>query len=189
MEHVYVVRDASKCHMGTLKIGRTLCNLDRMHGYPKGSEVLLMVRCHGSAIVERRILETLRRITTPIKSYGNEYFQGSEEVIMSVVWRYARDSTTELRKFSQLEDIGITCILEFGPTAHVKRYGEWHVTRNLREFLYKTFVASHPDVRVRGINIELCLACPAYRRLRERTYLDKDTWFPAETGHYRKLPG
>ena len=74
-----------------------------MGGYPKGSEVMLVVGCGKALEVERECLEALRRFvvaqpqttqpqtTQPLrlkerKDIGREYFEGSLSVLIPIIW-------------------------------------------------------------------------------------------------------
>lgn len=78
--HIYLLqtRESIKNHENIYKIGRTSQDgLKRFQAYPKGSELILHMRCFDPVTTEKHIITVFDKHFIKVKSYGNEYYQGN----------------------------------------------------------------------------------------------------------------
>ena len=81
-EYVYLLKDrtAVRSNEEVYKIGKTKqSNLNRFKSYPKGINLLLMVKCADCTLVEKKIMHLFKEKYIHNKDYGNEYFEGNPE--------------------------------------------------------------------------------------------------------------
>jgi len=78
--YIYLLREREfiKCNENVYKIGKTKKeHLKRFNQYPKGSELLVQIRCIDSSISEQRLLNIFRKKYISRKDIGNKYFEGN----------------------------------------------------------------------------------------------------------------
>lgn len=81
-EYVYLLKDrtAVRSNEEVYKIGKTKqSNLNRFKSYPKGINLLLMIKCVDCSLVEKKIMHLFKEKYIHNKDYGNEYFEGNPE--------------------------------------------------------------------------------------------------------------
>lgn len=81
-EYVYLLKDrtAVRSKEEVYKIGKTKqSNLNRFKSYPKGINLLLLIKCVDCSLVEKKIMKLFKEKYIHNKDYGNEYFEGNPE--------------------------------------------------------------------------------------------------------------
>ena len=81
-EYVYLLKDrtAVRSNEEVYKIGKTKqSNLNRFKSYPKGINLLLLIKCVDCSLVEKKIMKLIKEKYIHNKDYGNEYFEGNPE--------------------------------------------------------------------------------------------------------------
>lgn len=81
-EYVYLLKDrtAVRSNEEVYKIGKTKqSNLNRFKSYPKGINLLLLIKCADCTLVEKKIMYLFKEKYIHNKDYGNEYFEGNPE--------------------------------------------------------------------------------------------------------------
>lgn len=78
--YIYLLqtRESIKNHENIYKIGRTSQDgLKRFQAYPKGSELILHMRCFDPVTTEKHIISIFDKHFIKVELYGNEYYQGN----------------------------------------------------------------------------------------------------------------
>jgi len=79
MEYIYLLqeREFIKTNEPIYKIGKTKQdNLKRLNNYPKGSSLIIQIKCNDCNKYERIILNRFKEKFIQKKEIGNEYFMG-----------------------------------------------------------------------------------------------------------------
>ncbi len=88
-EYVYLLKDrtAVKSNEEVYKIGKTKqINLNRFKTYPKGINLLLLIKCTDCSIIEKKIMFLFKQKYIHNRDYGNEYFEGNpDEMIADII--------------------------------------------------------------------------------------------------------
>ena len=88
-EYVYLLQDrtAVKSNEEVYKIGKTKQeNLNRFKSYPKGINILLLIKCTNCDLVEKKIMYLFKQKYIHNRNYGNEYFEGNpEEMVTDII--------------------------------------------------------------------------------------------------------
>lgn len=89
-DYMYLVRTRESMRLGenVYKIGKTGRGLERMRGYPKGSELLLMFQVPDCDRAERDLLAVFRRIFRARTDHGAEYFEGPPLAMLARICDY-----------------------------------------------------------------------------------------------------
>lgn len=99
-ESIYLLREREFVNMGApvYKIGRSINWLNRMHAYPKGSEVYLMIPVDNSVWYERQLLqifeERFERATVNndgVHNIGDEYFVGNLDEMVYIITTFIQN--------------------------------------------------------------------------------------------------
>lgn len=83
-EYIYLLKDrtAVKSNEDVYKIGKTKqSNLNRFKSYPKGINLLLLIKCINCSAVEKKIMNLFKEKYIHNRDYGNEYFEGNPETM------------------------------------------------------------------------------------------------------------
>jgi len=81
--YLLIEREFIRLKEQVFKIGRTKQeNNKRFNSYPKGSELLLQVKCPNCVIVESHLIQMFKIKYTQCKQYGTEYFEGDPEAMI-----------------------------------------------------------------------------------------------------------
>ena len=88
--YFYILREREFLRSGeqTWKIGKTGQNppYKRFEGYPKGSEILLLLQVPNKDIFERKVIEVFKNKYQRMVEYGNEYYRGDiDDMIKDVI--------------------------------------------------------------------------------------------------------
>ncbi len=88
MSYVYLIktRESIKLNEPIYKIGRTSQNgLLRLNQYPKGSELLLHIKCPNCNELEKIISNEFKKKFAQYLDYGTEYFEGDCEQMIDII--------------------------------------------------------------------------------------------------------
>ena len=91
MEGAYLIhtRECFRLNEEIYKIGRSH-DLDTcVRQYDKGSKILCLISCENSIQFKRDLSVLFKTHFTQIKDYGNDYFEGSKELMMKMMYEYA----------------------------------------------------------------------------------------------------
>ena len=93
MEGVYLVqtRECFKLKEEIYKIGRSHNIDNRVKQYAKGSKILSLISCENSIQCEKELLALFKIHFIQSKEYGSEYFEGSKELMMKMMYDYASE--------------------------------------------------------------------------------------------------
>ena len=78
-EYIYLLqeREFKKSGEKVYKIGRTSKdNLTRFNQYPKGSELIIQVKCMNSREMEKRLIKKFNDKYIKRRDIGNKYYEG-----------------------------------------------------------------------------------------------------------------
>lgn len=82
IEYIYLLKDrtAIKGNEEVYKIGKTKqANLKRFNSYPKGYNLILLLKCTDCSLIEKKIIQLFKKKYIQNKEYGNEYFIGNPD--------------------------------------------------------------------------------------------------------------
>ena len=87
---LYLLREREFVRMNeeTYKVGRTTNFANRMGQYPKGSEIIFVVRTPNHTEKEKELLQIFREKFRQIKDYGSEYFNGDVSEMQRVIYQH-----------------------------------------------------------------------------------------------------
>ena len=88
MSYVYLIktRESIKLNEPIYKIGRTSqIGLSRLNQYPKGSELLLHIKCPNCKELEKKISNEFKKKFVQYSHYGTEYFEGDCEQMIDMI--------------------------------------------------------------------------------------------------------
>ncbi len=88
MSYIYLIktRESIKLNEPIYKIGRTSqIGLSRLNQYPKGSELLLHIKCPNCNELEKIISNEFKKKFTQHLDYGIEYFEGDCEQMIDII--------------------------------------------------------------------------------------------------------
>ena len=88
--YFYILKEREFVRSGeqTWKIGKTGQNppCKRFDGYPKGSEIMLLLKVPNKDIFERKVIEVFKNKYHRMVEYGNEYYRGDiDDMIKDVI--------------------------------------------------------------------------------------------------------
>jgi len=91
MEGVYLIhtRECFKLKEEIYKIGRSHNIDNRVKQYAKGSKILSLISCENSIQCEKELIALFKIHFMQSKEYGSEYFEGSKELMMKMMYDYA----------------------------------------------------------------------------------------------------
>lgn len=88
-EYIYLLKDrtAVRSSEEVYKIGKIKqSNLNRFKSYPKGINILLLIKCDNCSLVEKKIMYLFKQKYIHNRDYGNEYFNGNpKEMITDIL--------------------------------------------------------------------------------------------------------
>ena len=90
MEGAYLIhtRECFRLKEEVYKIGRSH-DLDTcIRQYVKGSKILCLISCENSIQCEKDLINLFKKHFKQIKDYGSEYFEGSKELMMKMMYEY-----------------------------------------------------------------------------------------------------
>lgn len=68
------------------KIGKTTQKrFNRLNGYPKGSELIIWIKCQNCHKIENEIIQIFKNTFLHKKEYGNEYFEGDSMSMIKII--------------------------------------------------------------------------------------------------------
>jgi hypothetical protein len=89
-EYIYLLQEREFIKSGEkiYKLGRTSKeNLTRFNQYPKGSELIIQIKCNYSKIIEHLLIKSFKEKFIHHKEYiGNEYFEGDYNIMMDIIY-------------------------------------------------------------------------------------------------------
>ena len=91
MEGAYLIhtRECFRLKEEIYKIGRSHDLDTRVRQYAKGSKILCLISCENSIQCEKDLITLFKIHFKQIKEYGSEYFEGSKELMMKMMYEYA----------------------------------------------------------------------------------------------------
>ncbi len=77
-EGIYIIREREFMTQDKLvyKLGRSNNMINRARQYPKGSEIILLLKCSDTVNVETKLIKLFSKDFKQCKEYGTEYFEG-----------------------------------------------------------------------------------------------------------------
>lgn len=90
-DYIYLLyeREFMLKNMNVYKIGKTKqTNFMRFKSYPKGYVILLFIRCRDCDSIEKTLIEKFKNNFKFMKEYGNEYFKGNCDDMISAITSY-----------------------------------------------------------------------------------------------------
>jgi hypothetical protein len=89
-QFIYLLRDRESMRLGenVYKVGKTRQGTERLKGYSKGSELLLMVQVPDCDLLERLILADFVIFFTQRLERGVEYFEGDPIAMCNTIYQY-----------------------------------------------------------------------------------------------------
>jgi hypothetical protein len=91
--YIYLVqeREFIKTEENIFKIGMTRRpNLERVNQYPKGSDLLIQIRCIDCITLEKELITIFKDKFIQRKDIGNEYFEGDSEIMIDLINDYRK---------------------------------------------------------------------------------------------------
>ena len=90
MEGAYLIhtRECFRLKEEIYKIGRSHDLDNRVKRYAKGSKILCLISCENSIQCEKDLINLFKTHFKQIKDYGSEYFEGSKELMMKMMYEY-----------------------------------------------------------------------------------------------------
>ena len=89
-EYIYLLQEREFIKSGEkiYKLGRTSKeNLTRFYQYPKGSELLIQIKCKDSKKIEHLLINFFKENFIHHKKYiGNEYFEGEYKIMIDIIY-------------------------------------------------------------------------------------------------------
>ena len=91
MEGAYLIqtRECFRLKEEIYKIGRSHDLDNCVRQYAKGSKILCLISCENSIQFKRDLSVLYKTHFTQTKEYGNDYFEGSKELMMKMMYEYA----------------------------------------------------------------------------------------------------
>jgi len=91
MEGAYLIqtRECFRLKEEIYKIGRSHDLDNRVKRYAKGSKILCLISCENSIQCEKDLITLFKTHFIESKEYGNDYFEGSKELMMKMMYEYA----------------------------------------------------------------------------------------------------
>src|SRR5437868_1509592 len=93
-QYIYLLqeREFIKTKESVYTIGRTKQNnLKRFGGYPKDSNILLLVVCNNEIECEKKVIDFLKQKYIQRKDFGREYFEGDFREMIKDMMKIASD--------------------------------------------------------------------------------------------------
>jgi hypothetical protein len=117
-QFIYLLRTRESMRIGEhiYKLGKTRKGLARLGGYPKGSELILMVQVPNCDTTEKALLAEFTRRYVQRRDHGLEYFEGNVDSMVNLL-------------FERLS----ACRLHKSPTVINRQVSAWAVDTILRE--------------------------------------------------------
>jgi hypothetical protein len=123
----------------TYKIGKTTQSPeDRMHGYPKGSEIYLFIRVNNCHVMEPRILDKFHEVFVFRSDFGKETFSGNVDDMCSVIYKEI-DAEIFERRNKTINAIIIENI-------KIKEQKQVELQARLPDLLLGTFIAAEDNI-------------------------------------------
>jgi hypothetical protein len=120
---IYLLRDRESMRMGenVYKLGKTRQGTERLKGYSKSSELLLMIQVPDCDLLERVLLDEFRIHFVKRAERGAEYFEGDPLVMMNrILTHHAR--VAPLIDFSRHRDADAPAPVESLPAVFRRLY-------------------------------------------------------------------
>ena len=91
MEGAYLIqtRECFRLKEEIYKIGRSHDIDNCFSQYAKGSKILCLISCENSIQFKRDLCVLFKAHFNQTKEYGNDYFEGSKELMMKMMYEYA----------------------------------------------------------------------------------------------------
>jgi len=108
MEGIYLIhiREFIKSKENVLKLGRS-DNLDnRVRQYPKGSNILFMMKCKDSILCEQYLLNLFNIKFTHKSEYGKEFFEGNEDEMIDEIYKYLNQYRINYARKDSVKGLG-----------------------------------------------------------------------------------
>ena len=88
--YIYLLRTREFIRLNepVYKLGRTSNPRNRLSSYPKGSEIVFLMKCTDCKIAERELLVIFEKVFIKKSEYGAEYFYGPEFDMIRIIGNY-----------------------------------------------------------------------------------------------------
>ncbi len=107
-EGIYIIREREFMTQDKLvyKLGRSNNMINRARQYPKGSEIILLLKCANSISVESNLITLFSKGFRQCKEYGTEYFEGNinSMIKLAVNTALSQDSLIDSDSEEKLEE-------------------------------------------------------------------------------------
>ena len=90
MECIYLIhtRECFRLKEEIYKLGRSHDVDNRVRQYAKGSKILCLTSCENSIQCEKELIALFKIHFKHAKEYGHEYFEGSKELMMKMMYEF-----------------------------------------------------------------------------------------------------
>lgn len=98
MEGAYLLhtRECFRLNEEIYKLGRSHDLDNRVRQYAKGSKILCLISCGHSVQCEKDLIALFKQHFRHAKEYGSEYFEGSKELMMKMMYDYATEKLNNI---------------------------------------------------------------------------------------------
>lgn len=88
--YIYLLqtREFIRTNEPVYKLGRTSNARNRLSSYPKGSEILFLMKCTDCKVAERELLIIFKKVFIKMDEYGAEYFYGPAFDMIRIIGNY-----------------------------------------------------------------------------------------------------
>ncbi len=87
--YIYLLQVKELLGTNIYKIGRTTQEYNkRFNQYPKGSQLILQMKCMNCINSEKELLKIFQEKFKRKKEYGNEYFEGNYEEMIQIIFSH-----------------------------------------------------------------------------------------------------
>ena len=90
MECIYLIhtRECFRLKEEIYKLGRSHDVDNRVRQYAKGSKILCLTSCENSIQSKKELILLFKQKFKHTKEYGNDYFEGSKELMMKMMYEF-----------------------------------------------------------------------------------------------------
>ena len=124
MECIYLIhtREFFRLEEEIYKLGRS-CDVDnRVRQYAKGSKILCLTSCENSIQCEKELIALFKIHFKHAKEYGHEYFEGSKELMMKIMYEYASEQiNNKILKEKDAKDNDVKKVKEIKEIKKIKK--------------------------------------------------------------------
>ena len=99
MPHIYLIQEREFIKGGepVFKIGKTdQTKCRRLNSYPKGSEIIMIIKVTDHHLAERELLESFKHQFTHRTDIGSEYFEGDWQEMSTIIFQWNLDHREQI---------------------------------------------------------------------------------------------